>query len=295
MFEGNRIDTAPLETIDFARLAAKEAAEIAKLFKSCQTQGFFYLDLQNDATRQILTDMQNILRVTKKYFGQSRELKMKDYGAEHTHGFKPADKFAGVVEKGSRVCYESFQVMREEMVQKAPVLPGIVHNHVELFEHFTSLSHYITHVLLSCLSDALMLGDDDRLEKSHRDGEPSNTALKMLYYPTNTNLANAGDNKHTDSGSLTLLFAEQWGLQVELPETQNWAFVEPRAGHAIANVADSLHFLSRKRLYSCMHRVAQPGGGCQKESRFSIVYFLRPENATKFEETDEKEVPVTSP
>jgi len=68
MFEGNRIDTAPLETIDFARLAAKEAAEIAKLFKSCQTQGFFYLDLQNDATRQILTDMQNILRVTEKYF-----------------------------------------------------------------------------------------------------------------------------------------------------------------------------------------------------------------------------------
>ena len=148
------------------------------------------------------------------------------------------------------------------MIQGAPELPAVVHQNITLFSRFISLSHYVTQTLLSCLSDALQLGDSDRLEKSHRDGEPSNTTLTMLHYPEDTNAVNVGHNKHTDIGSLTLLFTEQWGLQVLEPETKNWTFVQPKAGHAVVNAGDSLRFLSGKRLRSCVHHVVPPGGGC---------------------------------
>lgn len=181
-----------------------------------------------------------------------------------------------------------FKVFREEMIQRAQELPGIIHDHINLFSSFISLSHYITQTLLSCLSDSLKLNDDVRFEKSHRDGEPTNTTLTMLHYPKNTNCTNVGHNKHTDIGSLTLLFTEQWGLQVLDPVTKDWRFIQPKAGHAIINIGDSLRFLSGKRLRSCVHRVVPPGGGCQEESRYSIAYFLRPESAAVFEDTNGK-------
>lgn len=168
------------------------------------------------------------------------------------------------------------------MAQKTLQLPDILQEHVVLLERFSSLSHYITHtVMLSCLSDALNLKGEDRFENSHRDGQSSDTALKLVYEPTQNDLVDVVENKHTDSGTLTLLFGEQWGLQVELPNTKKWAFVEPRDGHAVVNVADSLQSLSGKRLHSCLHRVTQPVGGFQK--RFYIVYLLRPEHKNKFQ------------
>jgi isopenicillin N synthase-like dioxygenase len=176
------------------------------------------------------------------------------------------------------------------MLRRSPALPSIVYDHGELFYRFISLSHYVTQTVLSCLSDALNLGDAVRLEKSHRDGEPSNTILTLLHYPKITDAASVGHNKHTDIGSLTLLFSDQWGLQVLLPDTTNWTFVQPKAGHAIVNIGDSLRFLSGKRVRSCVHRVVPPGGGCQEESRYSIAYFLRPESTAIFEDPNGNKV-----
>lgn len=81
-----RVDIAPLETIDFARLAAKEPAEVTKLLKSSQSPGIFYLDLRGDATRQLLADLQSVLGLTEKYFDQPDDLKMKDYRASQDRG-----------------------------------------------------------------------------------------------------------------------------------------------------------------------------------------------------------------
>ena len=85
--DGTTVEIAPLETIDFASLVRKDPGEIAKLLKSSQTHGFFYVDLQNDATNQILTDLQGILRVVERYFDQPLEVKMKDdRWPSQTHG-----------------------------------------------------------------------------------------------------------------------------------------------------------------------------------------------------------------
>lgn len=166
------------------------------------------------------------------------------------------------------------------MVQKTLVLPAILQDHANLFEQFTLFSHYIAQTMLSCLSNALKLHGAARFENSNRDSEPSDSGLKLVCEPTQETLADVTENKHTDGGTLTLLFSEQWGTQLELPETKRWAFIEPKPGHALINVADSLDRLSGGRLHSCLHRVTQPVDGFQK--RLFVLYFLRPEKTDRF-------------
>jgi isopenicillin N synthase-like dioxygenase len=83
VIEGNQVDIVSLETINFARLATGEPAEVAKLLKASQTLGIFYLDLRSDS---ILADLQPVTRLTEKYFDQPQELKTKDYRESEERG-----------------------------------------------------------------------------------------------------------------------------------------------------------------------------------------------------------------
>jgi isopenicillin N synthase-like dioxygenase len=144
--------------------------------------------------------------------------------------------------------------------------------------------------MLSALSTALGLRGYDRFETSHRNGHKSNSTLAMFrYIPGDiTSSKEVGHQKHTDIGSLTLLFSEQWGLQVQRPGPENhekWEFIEPRPGYAVINVGDSLRFASGHQLYSCIHQVVPIN---TDEHRYSIAYFLRPENEAKYKDSNGK-------
>lgn len=78
--DGHQVDVASLETIDFGSLATKEPAEVEKLLNASQMPGFFYLDLQSEHTKQIITDLPDIYVLAEKYFDQPLEVKMKDHG-----------------------------------------------------------------------------------------------------------------------------------------------------------------------------------------------------------------------
>lgn len=80
-----------------------------------------------------------------------------------------------------------------------------------------------------------------------------------------------GHNEHTDIGTLTLLFNNQWGLQVK--SGSGYQNVRPTEKRAIVNVGDCLRFMSGNKLKSVLHRVAPP---VLTQPRSSIVYFLRP-------------------
>lgn len=75
---GRQINIAPLETINYAGLVAKEPAEVDKLLNAARTPGFFYLDLRDDSTKEILADLREMYALTERYFDQPHELKMKD-------------------------------------------------------------------------------------------------------------------------------------------------------------------------------------------------------------------------
>ena len=93
-------------------------------------------------------------------------------------------------------------------------------------------------------------------------------------------MAEVGENKHTDSGTFTLLFYERLGLHVYLPKEDRWEYAPvPAPGCALVTVADSLQRLSGRQFHSPLHRVTQPRDGAHK--RFYLSYFLRPSHATK--------------
>lgn len=110
----------------------------------------------------------------------------------------------------------------------------------------------------------------------HRVSHPSDTALKLVLHPSSAKLSDVVENLHTDDGTLTLLFYQEWSIQAFLPDANMWGFTPPLEGCALINVADSLQRLSRGRFHSPKHRVTQPFDGAKK--RYYLSYFLRPEH-----------------
>lgn len=200
----------------------------------------------------------------------------------HFQSYEPVGNHAGLLE-GTKDGYEILKVSRDEISKMNPNLPSIVQSKDDMktLSNFIAGSNVITKTMLSCLSSALGLTGEARLECSHRNERKSNTSLAMFrYMPGNSATSREiGHQKHTDIGSLTLLFSEQWGLQVLPPRSSSWGFVEPRAGHAIVNVGDSLRFSSGHKLFSCVHQVVPFNA---VDDRYSIAYFLRPGNDTMF-------------
>ncbi|CAE7059196.1 unnamed protein product [Rhizoctonia solani] len=294
LLNGEEVEIAPLVAIDFHKLVEGDPTEAQRLLESCENDGFFYLNLEGShPSSKILDDQEALLEVMRKYFAQPEEVKEEDNIESMTDGFKPVGKFAGV-KRNSRDCYETLRVSYANVIEN-PVLdlmPTTVKTHLPLFHDFVSASHFITQMILARLSDAMYLEGSARFENSHRPERPSTTTLVLLHYPENYDNANSGHNKHTDIGSLTLLFTPQWGLQLLSPvkKSRSWLWVQPRPGHAVINVGDSLRFLSGKRFKSCLHRVFPTTDGYQAESRYSIAYFLRPESTANFEDTEGRAV-----
>lgn len=91
--------------------------------------------------------------------------------------------------------------------------------------------------------------------------------------------------KHTDFGSITILFNRLGGLQILpppslVPEHQEaqWTYVKPLPGHCIVNLGDAMVKFTNRLLRSNIHRVVSPPGEQAKETRYSVVYFARPED-----------------
>lgn len=80
----NSLSIAPLPTIEYARLEAKDVDETQRLLDACKIYGFFYLNLKNIGT--ILDDWQQVLRIMEKYFSQDLMTKMKDDRRSDTYG-----------------------------------------------------------------------------------------------------------------------------------------------------------------------------------------------------------------
>lgn len=145
-------------------------------------------------------------------------------------------------------------------------------------------AHTILMLMLNRLSDEMGLKGSARFETHHAEPGESLSNLTLLRYPKKDDSMaenSVGHNKHTDLGSLTFLLTKQWGLQVLSNETKTWGFVEPRSGHAIINVGDSLRFPSGGELASVVHRVI-PLHAKQHEDRYSFAYFLRVNDNLRF-------------
>ncbi|KND92420.1 Gibberellin 20 oxidase 4 [Tolypocladium ophioglossoides CBS 100239] len=276
------LPVAALPTVNYRALLNGDAAEAAKLLSVSVREGFFYLDLQDGGSATTLENVEQLYQFMRAWFNQPAETKLQDLQSNYTDGYKATGFFAGSYD-GTRDAYESLKVSHKALHAAAASPTAGVQSHRGLFEAYLAQANTIARQLLASLATAMRLPPAERFETFHQTSEDSNSVLVLLRYPYDPpaqQSKSVGHNKHTDIGSITVLFTDQWGLQVMAADSQQWEFVAPRPGCAIINVGDSLRFLSQKKLRSCLHRVVPVDG--QTSDRYTIAYFLRPDNRVSF-------------
>ncbi|RDA94420.1 hypothetical protein CP533_2287 [Ophiocordyceps camponoti-saundersi (nom. inval.)] len=259
-------NASSVTTVNLGRLAARDDGEMEKLRKAASYPGYFYLDL-GDVAEQT----RRIYAVADRYFDQPAEVKMRDaregQPASSDRGFK------------SCVTDESFEMSTDEMRQGTLHLPAAISEQEAAVNSFHERCHSATMVVLERLADALSMP-----LTQHHDGDAEQTSesgLKLIAEPAVARAADVVENKHRDSGTLTMLFYDAWSLHIclsgEGEETQRWTFVPPPPdGCALVHGASTLCRMTDGKLCAPLHRVTQPGDGAAK--RFFLSYFLRPDH-----------------
>lgn len=141
-------------------------------------------------------------------------------------------------------------------------------------------SHAIVTLILDILNNQLSL-PKGTLPNLHRREAVSGDQVRFVKAPPQP----ADDRRtalgqHTDFGSLTVLFNRVGGLQVLPPGADTeWVYVRPLPGHAIVNLGDAMVKFTNGLFRSNIHRVVAPPGLQAESTRYSLVYFARPENS----------------
>jgi isopenicillin N synthase-like dioxygenase len=74
-WNGQNVPVYPMETVSFERLLSQEPEELERLVRCCETEGFFYIDLQGIDGRRVLEDQQQTLDLMHKFFESPDESK----------------------------------------------------------------------------------------------------------------------------------------------------------------------------------------------------------------------------
>ncbi|KAK6611105.1 gibberellin 20-oxidase [Botrytis cinerea] len=226
--------------------------------------------IMKQRARKLCKLWDEMLLVMKYYFEQSLKIKMQDARGDDNFGYEGMGTEEGPKPK-TRDGYESLKISRREFLKGSTDLTSSVRSQSDVFFSFIKDAHNITLMILSRLSTQLSLTGSKRFESYHADpiaGVTSLSTLGMLRYPKHeegTEPTRVGHNKHTDVGTLTFLLARQWGLQFLSPFTLSiWG-----------------------ELASVVHRVV-PLRQRQDVDRYSIAYFLRPNDDVKFSDPNGK-------
>lgn len=181
----------------------------------------------------------------------------------------------------------------------------MLHPYRDLYESYIYSCHAICTLIASILSSRLPLTQTSQssggLSALHRLEAVSGDQIRFVKAPPqDSTLKGVALGEHTDFGSVTVLFNRLGGLQVRLPDDisatrptsttpspsevetklceNGWTYVCPLPGHCIVNLGDALVKFSNGILRSNIHRVVAPPGDQGIITRYSLVYFCRPED-----------------
>ncbi|KAH6613543.1 hypothetical protein B0J18DRAFT_58734 [Chaetomium sp. MPI-SDFR-AT-0129] len=289
-WQGKQVPVWSMKTIDYGLLLSQDPAEVEKVVKACLEEGYFQLDLDSIDGRGVLDNREEVLKLMNRFFAAPIEAK-NEYGLIDSHlGYEPVGSRTGAFGAGTKDGYEMLKVSRDEIQLGSPRVPSPIKDSGELriLERAIGSCNTVTKVILAALSTGMGLTGAERFENSHRNDKPSTTTLSMMHYlpAEETGQHKIGHQKHTDISSLTLLFSDQWGLQIRPPGecgAREMGFVAPKPGCAFVHVGDSLRFASGMKFQSCIHRVVPFN---PTEHRYSIAYFLRAQDDTMFMDSE---------
>ncbi|KAK0513435.1 hypothetical protein JMJ35_004421 [Cladonia borealis] len=277
------IPTAPLHRISLSKLLSHDPRESSRLFTACKDLGFFYLDLRSTTPGDsLLADAAALFDVGEDFFNLPLEEKMKyDFSGQKSYfGYKGFGT-AVIDRKGTRDRNEFYNISKNDILALSPPLPSphLLLPHHPLLSSFIRTSHTLVHLLLSHLNTHLRL-PPSTLQNLHRLHHLSGDQVRFVKAPPqDPSDSRTALGEHTDFGSITILFNRLGGLQVLPPgENAEWVYVRPLEGDAIVNLGDAMVKFTNGLLRSNLHRVVAPPGGQKGETRFSVVYFNRPED-----------------
>ncbi|KAK3081757.1 hypothetical protein LTS18_003023 [Coniosporium uncinatum] len=294
------IPTAPIKKISLAKLLSKDTAEIDALFEACKTYGFFYLSTRDHPQGEALEQGSlNMARIAEETFKLPLEEKKKCsmqntgtiFGYKHAGGSKTDAS-------GTLDTAEFMNTAKDSIINNASwPIPSTVKSNQHLFEPFVTTAHKTGLGILKLIGEKLGLPEEE-VTNRHRITQSSGDQVRMTRSPPLSAAAalekQIATPAHTDFGSITLLFNWLGGLQIWEPEDPDgskfwsssrhsekgeWKYVRPIPGYAICNLGDAMTRFSNGVLNSGKHRVLPAPGPQGEFVRYSIVYFVRPEDA----------------
>lgn len=181
------------------------------------------------------------------------------------------------------------QVSKDDIIGISDPLPApeVLSQSREQQESFMLGAHGIVSLVLNILNDKLHLPQDtfSSLHGWRATGGDQVRFIKAPPQPVDDRRTALG--QHTDFGSVTVLFNRLGGLQVLPPGADaEWVYVRPLPGHAIINLGDAMVKFTNGLLRSNIHRVAAPPGIQGDSTRYSLVYFARPEDSVMLRRLD---------
>ncbi|KAH9816880.1 hypothetical protein DFH28DRAFT_1156744 [Melampsora americana] len=262
----SELPVADLEVIDYELLKKGDESEINRMWGAFTGVSFFYL-------KNTGVDPQPLIDLANTTFAEKLEEKMRfpQGDTRYTFGYKTGfydgaqimnvghdavDSF--LKDQGGRVCLEASD----------KTLPSV--------QKFMDGGREVSFVLLDIIERKLEL-PQGTLVDLHNGKNGSGARITM----TPPLKAAASEEEihsaeHYDFGTFAVLFDNVGGLQFQAPGDSKWQWMKPIAGYASINSGDYLRALTGGAITSLAHRVLPPPGQQAALTRFSPVYFCRP-------------------
>lgn len=231
-----------------------------QIAKACENWGIFQV-VDHGVDQKLIYEMTSF---SKGFFDLPLEEKLRfDMSGGKKGGFVVGKEMNDWRE---RMLYFSYPI-RERDYSRWPDKPE---GWKEVTEEYSEKLMSLTCKLFEVLSEAMGL-EKEALTKASVDMVQK---IVVNYYPKcpQPDLT-LGLKRHTDPGTITLVFQEQvGGLQVTRDEGETWITVPPVEGAFVVNIGDHGHYLSNGRFKRADHRAVVNSS----YSRLSVATFQYP-------------------
>lgn len=167
-----------------------------------------------------------------------------------------------------------------------------------LLDRYSRTAHAIGMLIFESLATQLGI-DPVEIRQRHRIEEKSGDHIRVPRGPARktAELPEIQTPAHTDFGTITILMNWLGGLQMWSDATSDedaagqWVWVKPKKNCAVVNLGDAAVCFTNGVLHSGRHRVLPAPGEQGKFVRYSVAYFVRPENECKMQRLEGRLVP----